>query len=397
MSTPASDHRQISPGAARPRPRKRAYRGPIVDCDVHHNWSSHQVLHPYLSAPWREFVLGPGRQGNIPLTAAGFFSVPNGNGREDTVPESGEPAGTDLELMRAQLLDPYGIERALLTYGDGLFGISGLTNPYLATDVARAANDWTAERWLAPEPRLFGSILVANQLPLEAATEIRRWAGNSRMAQVIMAGSGLGKPLGHPVYDPIYKAAVESGVAVAIHIGGQGGTQPFSTGGGPVNFYFEYHALLLQPLLTHLVSLIAHGVFEKFPDLRVMLLECGVAWLPGILWRLDADYRSMRREIPWVKRLPSEYFMERCRVSTQPLEQSPRRAQLIQLLEAMNGRDVLCFSSDYPHWDTDDPDYIASRIPSDWWPSVYHANACKFYGWPQDVSASGPREAAHAG
>jgi predicted TIM-barrel fold metal-dependent hydrolase len=375
--------------------RKRSFRGPIIDCDVHHNWPNHRALHPYLSAGWRDFVLGPGRQGDIPLTAAGFYNVPNGNGREDTVPETGEPAGTSLELMREQLLDRYGIERALLTYGDGLFGISGMTSPYLATEVARAANDWTAEQWLAQDRRLYGSILVANQLPEGAAAEIRRWSVNDRMPQVIMAGSGVGKPLGHPVYHPIYEAAVDAGKVVAIHIGGQGGTQPFSTGGGPVNFYFEYHALLFQPLITHLVSLIAHGVFEKFPDLRVMLLECGVAWLPGVLWRLDTDYRSLRREVPWVKRLPSEYVMQHCRISTQPIEDAPRREQLIQLLECIDGRRMLCFATDYPHWDTDDPDHVAARMPSDWWQSVYHDNACRFYGWP--VAASRHRESVHAG
>lgn len=324
------------------------------------------------------------------MTAAPFFHVPNGNGREDTVPETSEPAGADYELMRRQLLDPFNVERALLTYGDGLFGISGHTNLYLAVDVARAANDWTRDHWLDRDPRLYGSILVANQLPDEAAREIRRWAGYDRMKQVIMAGSGMGKPLGHPVYHPIYEAAAEAGKVVAIHIGGQGGTQPFSTGGGPVNFYFEYHALLLQPLMTHFVSLISHGVFEKYPGLRVMLLECGLAWLPALLWRLDADYKSLRREIPWVKRLPSEYFEEHCRVSSQPLEVSPRREQMIQLLEFVKGREIVCFSSDYPHWDTDDPDYVASRLPRDWWPSIYHDNACRFYGWPvlEEVAAA---------
>jgi predicted TIM-barrel fold metal-dependent hydrolase len=153
--------------------------------------------------------------------------------------------------------------------------------------------------------------------------------------------------------------------------------------GGLPNTRFEFHTLAGQSTVHHLVSFITHGVFEKFPKLKVIAIEIGIAWLPWLLWTLDRHYPSLKRESPWVKRLPSEYFREHIRVSTQPMEDTPKREQLIEALEAVGGmEDVLVFASDYPHWDTDDPRYIAKRLPKSWWPKLFYDNAADALRWP---------------
>ena len=135
--------------------------------------------------------------------------------------------------------------------------------------------------------------------------------------------------------------------------------------------------MLCETGMAHVASLIAHGVCEKWPTLKFVLVECGVAWLAPILWRLDADYKALRKETPWLKRLPSEYARDHIRLSTQPLEQPKNKEHLWQILEAIDGRYTLLYASDYPHWDFDDPTQI--QLPKDWHDDVFDGNARGLY------------------
>jgi len=203
------------------------------------------------------------------------------------------------------------------------------------------------------------------------------------MSTVLMVFNGLGRPFGHPAYHPIYEAAAEVGLPIAIHNGGdsQLGSGPTLAAGMPSS-RLEFHTLLTQSMITHLMSFITHGVFEKFPDLKVLMMEFGIAWLPWVVWNLDRHEALLKRESPWVKRTPSDYIRRHIRVSTQPLEISPEPEQLMELLESVGGvDDLLLFASDYPHWDTDDPRFIARHLPPRWWSKVAYENALAFYRW----------------
>ena len=59
--------------------------------------------------------------------------------------------------------------------------------------------------------------------------------------------------------------------------------------------YAEFHALRAQSVLTHLTSLIVQGILERYPDMRVVLVGAGTTWIPGYLWRIDADFRLLLR------------------------------------------------------------------------------------------------------
>jgi predicted TIM-barrel fold metal-dependent hydrolase len=88
--------------------------------------------------------------------------------------------------------------------------------------------------------------------------------------------------------------------------------------------------------MSHLVSLICHGTFERLPDLRVVLMEGGLGWLPGVLWRLDTNWRGLRSEVPWLERRPSEILHEHIRFTTQPLEHTDGNDGLLfKMLEAV--------------------------------------------------------------
>lgn len=126
-----------------------------------------------------------------------------------------------------------------------------------------------------------------------------------------------------------------------------------------------------------LTTRFAHGIFVKWSNLKFVLIECGVAWLPGILWRLDADYKALCKETPWLKRLPSDYARDHIRLTKQPLEQPANKQHLWDVLAAIDGKHTLMFASDYPHWDFDDP--ISLNIPSDWRENIFDLNARQVY------------------
>jgi predicted TIM-barrel fold metal-dependent hydrolase len=355
------------------------YNGPIIDCDVHHGTRSQADLLPYLPKGRQEYVMGR-RPNPVPLYTSGVLQNPQGFTRRDATPPNGDPPGSDYETMKHQLLDPCHIERAVLTYENELF-MTCWPNPYFAAEIVHAANDWTVDQWLPKDDRFCGSILISNHLPDEAAKEVRRLGHHPRMCQVVVSTNALGHALGHPLFHPIYEAAVEVGLPVAIH-----GASTM-TGGivSPVahaypNYYIEYHVLSPQGPMTHLTSLIVNGVFEKYPSLKILILEAGVGWLPPFLWRFDSEYKALRREVPWVKRLPSEYFRDHIRLTTQPFELSPKREHMIELLSFIDAQDLLLFSTDYPHWDSDEVAFITKRLPESWLPKIMWENAVEAYG-----------------
>src|SRR3569833_3171111 len=93
---------------------------------------------------------------------------------------------------------------------------------------------------------------------------------------------------------------------------------------------------------------------ERYPTLKIVLIEAGFAWLPSLGWRLDRNWKRLKAEVPHLKRAPSEYMRQHFWVSTQPMEEPEHPADLIDVMGWI-GWDRILFASDYPHWDYDDP------------------------------------------
>jgi predicted TIM-barrel fold metal-dependent hydrolase len=363
------------------------FRDGLIDSLVHHAPVSEAEIAAYLPRAWQEFIGRPGSLpgggGAMPFTPGNPYRNPGGDQLAGARPSSGPP-GSSLDLLRKQLIDPSGAERIVLGH-DALMLLPVHPNHHLGRELVRAVNDWCVDRWLSgQDDRLYGLILVQNQLPEAAAAEIRRLGGNPRMAGVLMGGNGLGKPFGHPIYHPIYEAAHEYGLPVVIHAGGDGPVDTLSeaTAAGPAFTFAESHLLAPHAMITHAVSLIAQGVFVKMPELQVVMAAAGVAWALSVIWRFDNEYKALRREVPWLKEPTSHYFLRNLRLTTYPLDGLPTRQAWSTLLGAVPGlENVICFASGYPSWDTDAAADVAVRLPPDVHAKVFRDNATTVFRW----------------
>ena len=142
-------------------------------------------------------------------------------------------------------------------------------------------------------------------------------------------------PLGPQNNHAMFEAAAERSLQVALHAWGRAGKS--LTPSGFTTTYLEDY-LANQPIAqAQLLSFVSEGVFERFPELRVMVTECGFAWLPTLLWRFDKDWKGVWREVPWVKDLPSEYVGRHFCLTTAPAHLPPDESGRAQLLEMLGG------------------------------------------------------------
>ena len=362
----------VAPAAVASAAEDAAAEVALIDCDVHNYPNTIDELLPYLSRHWRSYIAQSGFKGPPgPRYPKGFeFAA-----RRDAWPPGGGKPGSDPQFSRRQLLDRWEMDYAVL---NPLYSLSLVPNIDFGNVLASALNDWTAASWLDSDPRWRGSIVVNVQDASAAADEIRRKADDPRFVQVLLLVRSHA-PYGRREFRPIFAAACEADLPVGIHFGGSG--SPITPCGWP-SYYIEDHTGMSQAFQAQVTSMVCEGVFEEFPSARVAIVEGGFAWLPPLMWRLDKNYKGLRREVPWLTRLPSEYIVEHFRATTQPMEEPANPRHLLEIVEMIGCDDFLMFATDYPHWDFDAPDRaLPPVIPQDLRRRIFADNAADFYAF----------------
>lgn len=347
-------------------------RPALIDCDLHNELHGDvQALLPYLSTRWREHIETFG----VRSPAGGFYPRFMDH-REDARPPSGRRAGSDAAFTRSHYLDRFNVAYGILI---PLSGTGGQQNLELSAAMATATNDWQVAEWLDLEPRFRASMAIPFEAPDLAVAEIRRRASDKRFVQVQFSGRPH-EPMGRRKYWPIYEACEEYGLKVMSHAFGSYG-QPI-TGAGWPSFYLEEHVGPAQAMQANIISLVAEGVFARFPTLKVVSVENGYGWLPALTWRLDSTWRLLHAELPHLDRPPSAYIREHVYVTTQPMEEPNRPRFFPQIFDQYGEMvDHILFASDYPHWDADHPDEaFPAQLPPDLMRKLYFENAAALYG-----------------
>lgn len=253
----------------------------------------------------------------------------------------------DARLAR---MDEQGLEGAFLfpTLGVGIE--TALTHDIEALQHAlHAFNQWLDEDWgFHYQERLFAAPMISLSDPDRATAELE-WAAERgarivclRMAPVpTVYGT---RSLGDTLFDPFWRLVGEAGIVVGFHTGDSGYTkqtdewEPF---GSFRSFQFTPFRLLSsdRPVTDTMGALICHGVFRRFPDVRVASIENGASWVEPLLKKLDKVYRTHSHEF---HEHPADTFRRHVYVS-------PFQEEDIDAFIDLMGADRVLFGSDYPH------------------------------------------------
>lgn len=388
MSTQASETRTENSSASGSVNRLERRRSlPIIDTDVHHGYRDKSELYPYLSAYYAErledYGFGGGASYNNNGGLRGYRADAMKTG--ETPPSGGGVSAVDVELLQTQLLDACGIDIAILTGGQA-YAASSMVDLEYANAICRAFNDYTMEHWISRDDRLRQTLAINTQDPIASAEEIDRLGGHPAVVGIMMP-CGATRPYGNKFYHPIYAACGRHNLSVAMHFGSEGsGVNPPPTSAGYPTNYIESRMARPNFYSVHIASFIFEGVFKKFPTLKVAMLEGGFAWVPPLMWRMDLDWKGLRSQTPWVRKLPSEYLREHIRFASQPMEEPPDPKALQTIIEWMDGSNTLMFATDYPHWDWDDPGMSFTGLADDLRRRIFAENAMEAFGLTLDTS-----------
>jgi uncharacterized protein len=351
---------------------------PIVDCDIHPMARRTEDFYPYLDARWRRVFETRGAR--TYSRAKDRYNHPADTQRLEAYKGDGSPAGSDPAMTIEQHLDPFGISVAFLLPQQP-YGVTAWGDIDAATAFVAATNDFFVDQWVGHDARYSTAITVSPHDPIAAAAEIRRHAGTPGVIGVQLLL--MERMLGDAWFDPIYEAASEAGLPIAVHQSGNEGCFNFSQlpAGGVPRSYGERHVVLTQVGAANIADLIVNGTFDRFPQLKVVMVEWGFSWLASLSNRLDLFWLQDPDAAPRITSLPSETIRKHVTFTTQPLDEVETQREWDALFGAPGISDILLFSSDYPHYDTDDPDFVLrNKIPEELRAKVCFENAVGVFG-----------------
>jgi predicted TIM-barrel fold metal-dependent hydrolase len=225
----------------------------------------------------------------------------------------------------------------------------------LAYGAARAHNRGMVE-FCSADPRLLPTCYVP-LVDFDRSAAMAREAIELGASALLVASScPPGHSPSHRSLDPVWAQAEEAGIPVVFHVGGTGDLiDPayFRNGlpippdfhGGEENFRsVDYMAIPFPPMQT-LATMLFDGVFDRFPQLRVGVIEQGAIWLPSWMRQMESAFEAFHRHEDRVRSLqlrPSEYVRRQMRFTPYPTED-------VRWVIEQAGTEVLMFNSDYPH------------------------------------------------
>ncbi|WP_147822407.1 amidohydrolase family protein [Salidesulfovibrio onnuriiensis] len=284
---------------------------------------------------------------------------------------------TDINTSRLENMDAAGIDMQILSITAP--GVQ-IYEKEKAVSMARFCNDVLADGVKKHPGRLAALAAVAPQDPNEAAKELDRCIGKLGMKGVIINSHTFGEYLDDPKFWPIFEAAQSLGVPLYLH--------PSTPAASMISPYID---LPLEGAIwgfaadcgLHALRLITAGVFDQFPDLKIVLGHLGEG-IPWFLNRIDHQYGHFVLRIsqsPRAKKLkksPREYFLNNFYITTSGMNWEEE----IMYCRRLVGADRVLFAADYPFESMKEDVGKVDRLPlpEDEMRILYQTNAEKVFG-----------------
>jgi uncharacterized protein len=257
------------------------------------------------------------------------------------IDDDGYRAGT--AKLRLLDMDRDGLSASVI-YGPLSLGFP-IQDPSLQEACYAAWNDWAVEEFNATAPdRLCVLAFLPTHSPKAAADELERSAGLGHRGAIVGA---FEIDLGDRRWDRLWSTAEQTAVPISFHIkGGTSGKLSYQVGKWQSAAFASLLPLQLdEPLATMIFS----GALERHPELRLVLAESGIGWLPYFLARMDGEWHALRERLDYAPSAPPSELFRRQVIAT--FEEEPLASKLLPLL----GAESCMWASDYPHTDSTFP------------------------------------------
>ena len=265
---------------------------------------------------------------------------------------------------RLRDMDVQGIDQVMIIPTD-IDTYPWLQNALGAKAFCKAYNEWAYEYTLADPERLFFAAMLPMQNPRYAADEVYRVAEKGCRVALVRPVDAMGDYPLQPKYEPVWQAMADTGVVYGMHPFPAGGNlkppgyaeqhssaelirRTVSTSGIPHSLLSNVQNFQAEASLWVTLVLMS-GFFERHPAINAAVFEASSTWLSFLLDECDKAYKLYRneRQLPPLRRLPSETFFQHCITGFEGDEAPPSRFPEFY-------RDILAWSSDVYHHDGDD-------------------------------------------
>src|ERR1700694_17005 len=258
----------------------------------------------------------------------------------------------DVTLIRRSMT-AMGIDYTVLFPGP-LLRLGFHPSPEYEVQVARAYARWLTEVILPADKHIKTMLYLPFQDPLACLRLVQEFGDRSGVIGFLVA-CYRDRSVDDNAYMPLYAELERRRFPIAFHSSVEWTERHFAV----MNRYLSIHALGMPfNHMVHMTNWVINGLPERFPGLRTIWIEGGLAFVPFLMQRLDSVYMMRSSEAPLLRKMPSDY-MRVLFYTSQPLEVPLHNLDVLKTtFQMINAETQLLYASDYPHWDFDLPSQI---------------------------------------